>query len=87
MKRLLVTLPLCLMSFLAISAQNKVKGDYGYLYCHMSDKGQWTAYAVSKDAENWEDIIGGDSIFSSRELAKIDEMIESLKRNPEGPEV
>ena len=25
------------------SAQNFVKGDYGYLYCHMSDKGEYTA--------------------------------------------
>lgn len=22
---------------------------YGYLYCHMSDHGQWTAYALSQD--------------------------------------
>lgn len=38
----------------------------------MSDRGQWTAFAVSKDAENWQDIIGGDSIFSSAELAGIE---------------
>ena len=34
---------------LTASAQNMQKGDYGYLYCHMSDKGQWTAFAVSRD--------------------------------------
>lgn len=38
----------------------------------MSDKGQWTAFAVSKDAEHWQDIKGGDSIFSSHELARIE---------------
>lgn len=53
------------------NAQNPQKGDY-YLYCHMSDKGQWTAYAVSKDGLNYEDIIGGDSIFSPRALAGIE---------------
>ena len=35
---------------LHLNAQNPQKGDY-FLYCHMSDKGQWTAFAVSKDAE------------------------------------
>ena len=52
-------------------AVNPQKGKY-FLYCHMSDKGQWTAFAVSKDAEHWQDIIGGDSIFSSHELAGIE---------------
>ena len=62
-----------LTSLFSISSQavNPQKGNY-FLYCHMSDKGQWTAYAVSKDAENWEDIIGGDSIFSSFKLAGIE---------------
>ena len=61
-----------LTSLFSISSQavNPQKGNY-FLYCHMSDKGQWTAYAVSKDADNWEDIIGGDSIFSSFKLAGI----------------
>ena len=62
-----------LTSLFSISSQavNPQKGNY-FLYCHMSDKGQWTAYAISKDAENWEDIIGGDSIFSSFKLAGIE---------------
>ena len=38
----------------------------------MSDKGQWTAFAVSKDAEHWQDIIGGDSIFSPHAVAGIE---------------
>lgn len=51
---------------------NLQKGDYGYLYCHMSDRGQYTAFAVSRDGLNYEDIIGGDSIFSSFEHARIE---------------
>lgn len=46
--------------------------NYAYLYCHMSDFGQWTAFAVSLDGLNYEDIIGGDSIFSSHKLARIE---------------
>lgn len=52
-------------------AQNPQKGNC-YLYCHMSDRGQWTAYAVSEDGLNYMDIIGGDSIFSPREHARIE---------------
>ena len=36
------------------AAQNLQKGSYGYLYCHMSDRGQWTAYAISRDGYNYE---------------------------------
>ncbi|MBR4846447.1 MAG: pectate lyase, partial [Bacteroidaceae bacterium] len=28
---------------------NYQMGDYGYLYCHMSGRGEWTAYALSRD--------------------------------------
>ena len=38
----------CLLILYAQS-QNIVKGDYGYLYCHMSDLGEYTAYAISRD--------------------------------------
>ena len=43
----------CVMAFcIAITptetkAQNPQKGDYGYLYCHMSGRGEWTAYAIA----------------------------------------
>ena len=70
MKKLLASICLAATA-LGAQAVNPQKGDY-YLYCHMSDKGQWTAFAVSKDGLNYEDIIGGDSIFSSRELARIE---------------
>ena len=33
---------------------NFQKGDYGYLYCHMNDRGRaWTAYALSRDGMHY----------------------------------
>ena len=54
-----------------MTAQNLVKGNYGYLYCHMSDKGEWTAYAISRDGYNYQDINGGNPIFNPEEHARI----------------
>lgn len=45
---------------------------YGYLNCHMSDRGQWTAYALSQDGLHFHDLICGDSIFSPFEMAGIE---------------
>ncbi len=59
-------------SFSLIQAQNLQKGDYAWLYCHMSDRGEWTAYAVSRDGLNYEDILGGLSIFNTEEHALIE---------------
>ena len=59
------------LACLAQSVGNPQKGG-NYLYCHMSGRGQWTAYAVSRDGVEFHDLIGGDSIFSSRELAGIE---------------
>ena len=69
-KALLVAVGLATASF--AQAQNIVKGDYGYLYCHMSDKGEWTAYAVSRDGYNYQDIIDGEPIFDQKALARIE---------------
>lgn len=63
---------LLLFSCMGISAQNLQKGTYGYLYCHMSDKGEWTAYAISRDGLHYRDILDGDSIFSPWEHARIE---------------
>ena len=50
---------------------NLQKGDYGYLYCHMNDRGRaWTAYALSRDGFHYEDLLDGDSIFSDAEPNK-----------------
>lgn len=70
MKRLLM--PLCLWIGTTAFAQNLQKGDYGYLYCHMSDRGEYTAYALSRDGYHYEDVIGGDPIFNPEEHARIE---------------
>ena len=52
---------------------NLQKGDYGYLYCHMNDRGRaWTAYALSRDGFHYHDLLDGDSIFSDAEHARIE---------------
>ena len=72
MKKKLSGMLLALTALMPISAQNLVKGDYGYLYCHMSDKGEWTAYAVSRDGYNYQDINDGKPIFDNQEHARIE---------------
>jgi len=54
------------------SAQNLQKGDYGFLYCHMSGRGEWTAYALSRDGLNYHDLIGGEAVFNPAEKALIE---------------
>lgn len=75
MKKLLIPALIALGSLFSpvdTVAQNLQKGDYGFLYCHMSDRGEWTAYAISRDGLNYTDIINGDSIFSASKLAGIE---------------
>lgn len=72
MKKKLSTVLLALAAFMPMTAQNLVKGDYGYLYCHMSDKGEWTAYAISRDGYNYQDINDGNPIFNPEEYARIE---------------
>lgn len=55
-----------------VSAQNLQKGDYGYLYCHMSDKGEWTAFALSRDGYHYEDVLQGGPVFNPEEHARIE---------------
>ena len=61
-----------LIAAASTTAQNLQKGDYGYLYCHMSDRGEYTAYALSRDGYHYEDVIGGDPIFDPEQLARIE---------------
>ena len=78
MKRLFYCLLLAGMLIpMCLSAQTKKgnfqKGDYGYLYCHMNDRGRaWTAYALSRDGFHYHDLLNGDSIFSDYEHARIE---------------
>ena len=50
----------------AATAQNLQKGNYGYLYCHMSDRGQYTAYAISRDGYHYEDLLEGNAVMDPR---------------------
>ena len=81
MNRLInIILSSCLCTFVLSSnvmAQakkgNYQTGDYGYLYCHMNDRGRaWTAYALSRDGFHYHDLLNGDSIFSDYEHARIE---------------
>ena len=74
--RFLHFLSLLLFMAMPVVAQQKgnlQRGDYGYLYCHMNDKGRaWTAYALSRDGLHYHDLLNGDSIFSDYEHARIE---------------
>ena len=73
MKKQLLTLVLLALGLVATTAQNPQRGDYGYLYCHMNGNGRaWTAYALSRDGLQYHDLLGGDSIFSDAEHARIE---------------
>ena len=70
MKKLLLLAALgCVV---AAQGQNMVKGDYGYLYCHMSDRGEFTAYALSRDGYHYEDLLGGEAVMNPQEHARIE---------------
>ena len=69
MKRIIISL-LLIAASLSLSAQS-ISGNpeltddetYGYLYCHESAHGGWTAYAMSQDGIHFHDLLCGDSIF------------------------
>ena len=65
-------LTVCLIIASDIDGQNPVKGSYGYLYCHMSDRGEYTAYALSRDGYHYEDVIGGEAVIDPKEHARIE---------------
>lgn len=72
MMSVLLTAAMALPTPVQVQAQNLQKGDYGYLYCHMSDRGEYTAYAVSRDGYHYEDIIDGNAIFNPEDHARIE---------------
>ena len=71
MKKVLLLTILTALS-LTTTAQNPQKGSYGYLYCHMSDKGEFTAYALSRDGLNYEDVIDGKAVIDPKVHARIE---------------
>ena len=73
MKNRTILIAAALLSAVSPSeAQNPQKGNYGYLYCHMSDRGEYTAYALSRDGYHYEDVLGGDAIMNPAEHARIE---------------
>lgn len=72
MKRIILATIIALTMTISATAQNLQKDNYGYLYCHMSDNGEWTAFAVSRDGYNYHDIMGGKPIFDPEQHARIE---------------
>lgn len=60
------------MTALSLWAQNPEKGTYGYLYCHMSGQGEWTAYALSRDGLNYTDLLDGGPVYDVEQHAPIE---------------
>lgn len=48
------------------------KDVYGYLYCHMSRRGEWTAFALSRDGVNFHDLYGGNEVYDTEKLSEIE---------------
>lgn len=48
------------------------KADYGYLYCHMSARGEWAAYALSRDGVHFTDLLDGNAVFDPEKLCGIE---------------
>ena len=69
MNKIILYITFC---FFIVNGQNIQKGDYGYLFCHMSDLGEYTAFAISRDGYNYEDIIGGKAIMDVNAHARIE---------------
>ena len=64
-----------LMLLLPMEAQNPRPADrdiYGWLYCHMSRKGEFTAFAISRDGVNFRDLNNGDEVYDTRSLSRIE---------------
>lgn len=63
---------LCALFLVSLAQNPQCKHTYGYLFCHMSDRGEWTAYALSRDGLHYHDLLGGDSIFPPSRHARIE---------------
>lgn len=61
-----------LVALTVIPAVAQLKNPYGYLYCHMSRRGEWTAFALSRDGENWHDLNGGNEVYDTGKLSAIE---------------
>ena len=70
-KDIIYVLACLLLTTVTAQAQNLQIGDH-WLYCHMSDRGEWTAYAVSRDGLHYEDILDGMAVFNTNDIAAIE---------------
>lgn len=83
MKKVLLILLAFVSSTIIVCAQNgqsahadrvKIADDdvYGYLYCHMSRRGEWTAFALSRDGINFHDLYDGNEVYDTKTLSEIE---------------
>ena len=68
-KKVFASLLFVLAAFSAVAQTEK---PYGYLYCHMSRRGEWTAFALSRDGENWHDLNNGNEVYDTGRLSAIE---------------
>lgn len=68
----LILLALALLPLSGTAQVKQMKNPYGYLFCHMSRKGEWTAFALSRDGENWHDLNDGKEIYDTERLSEIE---------------
>ena len=68
--------PLFFFVFLLFSipsfSQLKDTDVYGYLFCHMSGRGEWTAYALSRDGIHYHDLLEGNEVYNTEKLSNIE---------------
>ena len=70
--RIMLAAIMGMASIIPSHAQNLQKGTYGYLYCHMSDRGEYTAYAISRDGLHYTDVLGGNAIMDPEVTSPIE---------------
>lgn len=72
------------LSTSTLPAQNIQKGTYGYLYCHMSDNGEFTAYALSRDGLHYHDLNGAKPLWMHRnwQASKVDNAMPTYAASP-----
>ncbi len=83
MKKILFLLLISVSQILSAQSGNPELQDnetYGYLYCHKSVHGGWTAYAMSQDGIHFHDLLCGDSVFSEDSGIDIKESVPFLCR-------
>ena len=72
MKKTILSLLFVAAAALSAPARNPQKGTYGYLYCHMSGAGEWTAFAISRDGLHFQDLWEGGPVFDNARHARIE---------------